>query len=320
MTPSDDILDLLGRYATGSLTAEERQRLLDAALNDQELFEELAREQELKMLLEQPGARDRMIRALEPPKRRMAWIFGVAATAALSAALVVVLSRPVPKPPQIAVAKIPPPAPIVQPKSVRAEPKPSETPRRNVTPKEIAKAKAGEVPVVTPESPGAAAETDQPQKDAIKEATKKEAEVRAAPPAAPPPPSQNAVQLSRAQKRFTPQQQGIASGPRQMQQAADAKTPAFGFHYSIETKGHLIIVPGADGYLSVIANDGTILFSRKQIAAAIRTDIAIPDTVNSVSITFSENPAPVAGRPVLRDGSSGNIEGASALAVEIKVK
>jgi hypothetical protein len=125
MTPSDDILDLLGRYATGSLTEEERQRLFDAALNDQELFEELAREQELKLLLDQPGAKGRMIRALEPPRRKTAWIFGIAATAAASIAIMMILLRPSPKPTPASVARVAPPAPVAEttmaPEPVRRE-------------------------------------------------------------------------------------------------------------------------------------------------------------------------------------------------------
>src|ERR1700684_3099804 len=107
MTPSDDIRDLLGRYATGPLTSAERERLFDAALSDQDLFEELAREQELKMLLDAPGARDRMIRVLKPPTRRLTWILSAAIAAALGVLVVAVLTHPRTEPPQIAVATIP---------------------------------------------------------------------------------------------------------------------------------------------------------------------------------------------------------------------
>src|SRR6516162_9616273 len=42
--------ELLGGYATGTLTSAEREALLHAALDDQDLFDELAREQSLKEL------------------------------------------------------------------------------------------------------------------------------------------------------------------------------------------------------------------------------------------------------------------------------
>src|SRR5271154_1644932 len=104
---TDDIRDLLGRYATGSLTAEEHKRLFDAALDDQELFEELAREDEMKELLAGPGVRDRLIHSLQPPKRRLPWVLALAPVAVLSAVLMVVLMRPAPKPKEVAVATAP---------------------------------------------------------------------------------------------------------------------------------------------------------------------------------------------------------------------
>jgi hypothetical protein len=39
----EEIQKLIGGYATGSLTAGEQQALFEAALEDQELFDELAR-------------------------------------------------------------------------------------------------------------------------------------------------------------------------------------------------------------------------------------------------------------------------------------
>ena len=64
MNPAD-IRKLLGGYAADTLTAEERQALFEAALKDQDLFNELAREQALKELLEDPGARRHLLTALE---------------------------------------------------------------------------------------------------------------------------------------------------------------------------------------------------------------------------------------------------------------
>ena len=120
----EDIEKLLGGYATGSLSAEERQRLFEAALEDQEIFEALAREQDFKDLLETPGAREELLVALEgepalagmamaaaPAAARPApvpeqksfwswltqpWPWAVAATAAFSAILFFAL-RPQPK-------------------------------------------------------------------------------------------------------------------------------------------------------------------------------------------------------------------------------
>jgi hypothetical protein len=63
----DEVRKLIGGYATGSLTEAERKVLFEAALNDQELFDELAGEQILKELIESPGVRDRLVSALRPP-------------------------------------------------------------------------------------------------------------------------------------------------------------------------------------------------------------------------------------------------------------
>jgi len=61
----EDIRKLLGGYATGTLTAEERQALFEAALEDQELFDALAKEEPLRELLEDPAARARLLAALD---------------------------------------------------------------------------------------------------------------------------------------------------------------------------------------------------------------------------------------------------------------
>jgi hypothetical protein len=351
MTPSDDILDLLGRYATGSLTEEERQRLFDAALHDQELFEELAREQELKLLLDQPGAKNRMIRALEPPRRKAGWVFGLAATAAMSVAIMIVLLRPSPKPTPVSVARVEPPAPVVQ-TAIAPEPVQRESDkgtRRVQALNKMVKSESGRVApsakakatVADQESPSgvpnvaapkmaasntaapnvAAPNVDQPAKDALK---KQEIQVQAAPPASQ---TSQTLEVAQSAQQFTPAQQAVG-GPRQIAQQSramktagllDRKTSGFGFHYSLAIKGRLIIVPSADGYLFVKSADGTVLFSRKQIAAAIKIDVPLPDAVDSVTITFSATDSQVQTTPIARTESEGVVDGA-AQAIQLKIK
>jgi hypothetical protein len=60
----DDIRRLMGAYATGSLTDAERKALFEAALDDQDLFDEPAREQAVKDVIAEPGVRDRLIAGL----------------------------------------------------------------------------------------------------------------------------------------------------------------------------------------------------------------------------------------------------------------
>jgi hypothetical protein len=296
---NDDIRELLGRYAIGPLTEEERERLFDAALSDQDLFEELAREQELKMLLEEPGARDRMLRALDAPNRWAPWILSAGVLAALSVVLIAFLLRPTPKSRQVAVTKAPTPASLAPVEVAKSEP-----PRPAPAVKKAAK----------PEPPAnqreAVAEPAKDTREAVVD-LKQAVQVQAADTAV-------------AAQQYTPQQQS-PSGPRQMAAqsraagAARLSTPVFGFHYSVETKGHLIVVPGADGYLSVTGSDGTTLF-RKQIAAAITTDIPLPDSANSLKITFSPNSSPVETAPTARTATEGDVIGNGGLAIEIKVK
>ena len=71
MSP-EDIKKLLGGYATGTLTTEEQQALFAAALDDQELFDELARGQSLRDLLRDPAARAELLGALDTPASRVA--------------------------------------------------------------------------------------------------------------------------------------------------------------------------------------------------------------------------------------------------------
>ncbi|HTB11000.1 MAG TPA: hypothetical protein VK752_05495 [Bryobacteraceae bacterium] len=335
MTHGDDIMDLLGRYATGSLTEQERQRLFDAALSDQDLFEELAREQELKMLLDEPGARERMIRALQKPGRTATWILSGAIAAAMSVVAIAFLMRSTPKPPpQVAIATTPTLNPIAPAAAPANEPTPA--PRRvektRVFPPKSAVDEARPEPAAAPSTenarnaPGSTAPArDEEKKEEPKKKDTDEARPATAAPVAPAP-----IRASEASRLLAPRQQNPVGGPRQQQVAvqaraagfggaADQKATSFGFHYSLDTKGHLIIVAGADGYLFVTSNDGTVLFARKQIAAAITTDIVVPNAVKTITITFATDAAPVQAAPVEHAPSNGEVEGTSPLAIRLRM-
>ncbi len=60
-----DLEKLLGGYATGTLTDAERKALLQAALEDQALFNALSDEQAVKELLDDPASRRRVLEALQ---------------------------------------------------------------------------------------------------------------------------------------------------------------------------------------------------------------------------------------------------------------
>src|SRR5450759_4265085 len=129
MSP-EDIKKLLGGYATGTLTAEERQALFAAALEDQELFDALAREQSLRDLLRDPAARAELLSALDTPASRPGgfwqWlrrpaVAGLAAACVAAIAVVAVWQG-------TRVAPLKPPAPVIVAELQRPEPVPALSP------------------------------------------------------------------------------------------------------------------------------------------------------------------------------------------------
>jgi hypothetical protein len=74
----DEIRKLLGGYTTGTLTAEENQRLMAAAMEDQRIFNALADEEALRELLADPAFRQKLLvelREAKPglPEKIAAW-------------------------------------------------------------------------------------------------------------------------------------------------------------------------------------------------------------------------------------------------------
>ncbi|MEP6963224.1 MAG: hypothetical protein ABI995_14175, partial [Acidobacteriota bacterium] len=104
----DEARKLMGGYATGSLTDVECALLFEAALDDQELFDELAGEQSLKELLDSPGAKDRLLAGLRPVREvkpawwAQPWPWAAAAGLSVAAALVWVMLPRAEAPVQVA--------------------------------------------------------------------------------------------------------------------------------------------------------------------------------------------------------------------------
>jgi hypothetical protein len=93
----EDIERLIGGYATGTLSEEERRRLFEAALDDQDLFEALHDEHALKELLDDPVSREMVRRAAAGPVSHARtswflrrWVWAVAGAGAVAAAVLVV--------------------------------------------------------------------------------------------------------------------------------------------------------------------------------------------------------------------------------------
>jgi len=123
----DDAHKLLGGYATGTLTAEEQRALFEAALQDQELFDALAREQALRELLGDPAARAQLLMAVDeapaPWHRRWWRLAPVAAMAAAIAVVAVVeLRQNSPTPRLLPRAKLQAPAVAAQPAPILPPP------------------------------------------------------------------------------------------------------------------------------------------------------------------------------------------------------
>lgn len=137
----DEIRKLIGGYATGTLTPEEQALLFEAALDDQSLFDELAREQSLKELLDDPAVRAELLDAVtEAPRSaalpwwRRPWVMtlaGATALASLTIGVMIQLDRSA-KPAATQVANVAlkdkPPASSAAPESkpVSTAPAPSQ--------------------------------------------------------------------------------------------------------------------------------------------------------------------------------------------------
>lgn len=95
---------LLGGYATRNLSPEEERQLLEAALQDQQLFDALADELAMRETIDQPGAREQLAADLQPRRSRwrqvVAWFAQpkvwapAGALAAVAVVLLVVRDRP----------------------------------------------------------------------------------------------------------------------------------------------------------------------------------------------------------------------------------
>jgi hypothetical protein len=271
----DDIRKLVGGYATGTLTEAERKLLFEAALDDQELFDELAREQALKELLDEPGARERLITALgQPkPKRFIWWPWAVAATAAAGLVVAITLMRP-PARQEIA-AVTPAPEQVVT--AERAQPEPTPPPESP------AKRKAAK-PAPTKEETKSAV-------DAVGVLQAPTAQDQA--PAAPAPPQVRAFG-------------GVAAA----RLVAPPKPARFAFDYVIQPDRRVQITAVGDGYLQVTAG-AQIVFPASgdgRVLSGSVTNLEAPNGATELSISFSAQPG-VAAAPVSRlQATSGTVE------------
>lgn len=166
---------LLGGYATGTLSREENDALMRAALENQALFDALMDEEALRETLSDVATRDELLRALRPAEVKAKWWqtpwpWAAVATAMVAVAVLVFVRRE----PPAQTAKLEAGAVQSQLAQARPEPVPSEI----IVPKTLRTAEPARSPlpavVPAPDAPRMA-EGERPQQSV-------------APAAAPPPP------------------------------------------------------------------------------------------------------------------------------------
>jgi len=271
-----DIRDLIGRYAAGSLSDAERRRLFDAALEDQDLFDELSREHSLKQLIDSPGARDRLIAALAPPpaasswKKNLIWVLAAMFVIGMSSTAVIIMRNSL-RPTQVAQLQEPtqPPAPPQaapsQPPPVKREPKrtASSQPARLADRIEIHRLDSAPVPALPPAraaaSPGAVATGSIAGGGGGGRI--------AAPRAQAPAP----------QRAFAIQPQA---------EAAKLAAPPFSLQYSVEDQD-IVFKFLADGYFSIHFTPGQDTIVDSQVAAGSTRRERMPLNTTEIYVTYS---------------------------------
>lgn len=279
---------LIGGYATGSLNEVERKLLFEAALEDQELFDELAREQELKELIESPGVRERLLAAVQPRRKTPValwakpwpWIGVAAAVGAAMVVWIVLLDR-TSRPVQVAVLEAPT-GRAAQAEEAPAAPPPAVTPpgapQADQEPAAAAAAPAAPVPVVEDLAKTAAAE-----------------------PVAPPE-TLAAAAPAGARAEFSPE---AAKQTVVLARAA----PLAAFDYTLSNRV-LAITPATAGFLTVASADA-VIFPRSPVAANARIELTVPADAAEILVTFSLEETPPPGPTESRTELTGRLASAT---------
>jgi hypothetical protein len=173
----------MSRYWAGTLTPDERRMLIEAALDDQDLFDELAAIEEFKEALADPGAKQRVIAALDTNARAAWW--RPAAWAAVPVAIAVAITAWIVFKPRkiVEVAQVQAPAPaVVAPAPAVApdekKPETSPAPRKKID-------RAAPAPA-QPKPENAPAVAEQESKASVAIAPQRAAPMAFAPPLTPP--------------------------------------------------------------------------------------------------------------------------------------
>jgi hypothetical protein len=273
----EDVRKLIGGYATGSLSEAERKLLFEAALKDDELFDELAGEQVLKEILAEPGARQRLLSALGAEQKSIKapwwsrpwpWM-GAAVTAAVAIIIVVAQRTPLPQPPPQEIAQV-----LTAERLDAPAPPPPPAPRSAAAPKALRK--------VAPPAPVPVAPA--PLVDAIAETRADKAE---------------------AQPQARRQAVGAVSEFAARGGLSANIVSVFGFNYTVRADGMLEIIPSSPGFLSVADGDN-VLRPNGTVPPGMPVRVQIPAGTISVTIGFYAVQG-ITGMPVRRDETSGTV-------------
>jgi hypothetical protein len=222
----EDIQNLLGGFATDTLTDRERELLFTAALKNQELFDALADEQALRELLSDPASRRQLLQALEPEKRGvfawtlrpLLWAVAVSAMTALVVAVALRQARP-------------PAAEIAQ-----TLPRPQASPAENFIAPQSEPAPPAKTSRVQVEDRRRAVSTIRPAAPAA-------AQPANAPAASPPPPSMK-DELSAAKPSAEKMKVAVLdfdAGPAQAKEADVGKTASDLVGKKLDSSGYSVI-------------------------------------------------------------------------------
>lgn len=341
-----DLQKLIGGYATGSLTDAERKMLFEAALEDQDLFDELAREQALKEILDQPGAKQRLAAALARSASEAAWwrrplVWSLAGAVAVA---VVALSWIIEKRSQITqVARLrsAPPVVVSAPEKKDAPAAPVSAKKQPVRPLRDSRAYSDRSePAAEHDEKGSPAKTVESKAEETRNAPQKD--VALAAPFAPPSPAQersrsNQRQASgqvtaapppgQSQAPIAPQQGQSASGTvgglaPAFRRAAPASAPArpFAFEYALEDQ-ELVLKFASEGYFSIHFSPGLDTIVASHVAAGTTRRERIPNNATEAAIVFSADPqAAGGGVTLIRENRTGAVDDPSRTRIELLLR
>ncbi|MEZ5401031.1 MAG: hypothetical protein R2729_15275 [Bryobacteraceae bacterium] len=322
MTPHE-AQNLLGGYATGTLTEAERKILFQAALDDQDLFDALADEEALRELLTDPAVRRRLVNVLAtaPAKTEerterfswLSWLWRPLPVAALAMFVVgilgvsIVLRKQNAEFQSVAMVHLPDAGPAQSSAEVvreapRAEPEPPPRPSSRSA------ARIATEPLVArrieeqEEKRANEAVADEPKKreasrdDAVAAEPVRVGEMdksASAPLAAVPPPPPLPPAPARVAKPASADPLRYWVERRQ----ADGAWTEFGAELSLADQVRLKVIPSQDGYLTMAGNTQAVIAGQTYY---LPVETPVQPEVRTLTLALTAAPPPTADATLQR--------------------